>query len=496
MSGFSEYTKYDGFGLGELVNKKEVSPAELVEEAIKQIENKNPVINAVITPMFETAREKSKQSLPPDGIFKGVPFLVKDIITSIKGVRFSFGSKAYLNRISDYDSEIVNRFNETGLIILGKTNAPEFGLLGVTEPEAFGPTRNPWNTRHTPGGSSGGSAAAVASGMVPMASGNDGGGSIRIPASCCGLFGLKPSRGRNPSGPVYGKLWQGAATEGILSRSVRDSAAMLDATNGPDPGAPFSIESPEKPYMEEIKTDPGKLKIAFSTTSPIGTPVHPECIRAVQKTVRLLEKLGHHVEEKAPGIDGMKMARSYFTMYYGEVAADIKKLEAYLGRKVTQNDIEKMTYTIGLIGRCISAGDFVAAMNDWDDIARSMGRFHEDYDLYITPTVAAPPVKIGELSLSPIERFGMGIVNTFGLGRLLVYSGMTEKIAIESLSKTPFTQLANLTGQPAMSMPLHFTNDNLPVGVQFIAKPGDEKTLFRIASQIEKEVPWFDNVPF
>lgn len=494
MGIFKEYEEFDGIGLAELVKTKKISPEELVEAAILRIENKNPSVNAVITKMFDDARLKSKSNLP-DGTFKGVPFLVKDILTGVKGIRFTSGSRAYKNRISDYNSEIVNRFHKTGLVILGKTNVPEFGLLGITEPELFGATRNPWDTTRTPGGSSGGSAAAIASGMVPMASGNDGGGSIRIPASCCGLFGLKPSRGRNPSGPVDGRLWQGAATEGILSRSVRDSAAMLDATNGPDSGAPFAIMSPERPFIKEAETDPGKLKIAFSTESPVKMPVHAECVKAVTNTVKLLEDLGHHVEEKAPPVNGFKIAKSYFTMYYGEVAADIKKVASYLGRKVTPKDVEEMTYTLGLIGRSISAGDFVEAMNDWDTFARIMGSFHEAYDVYITPTTAEPPIKIGALAPTPVERIGMKIINTFNLGKLLVLSGMAEKIAIKSFSKTPFTQLANLTGQPAMSMPIHFTKNNLPVGVQFTAKLGNEKTLFRLAGQIEKERPWFHKTP-
>lgn len=494
MGGFKEYDQYDAIGLGELVNRKEISPAELLDEAINRMELLNPKLNAVVLSMVDIARKTIAEGVP-EGIFKGVPFLIKDGLTSYKGVRMTNGSKAFLNHIPDYDSEIVTRFKKSGLVIFGKTNMPEFGLMGVTEPELFGPARNPWNLNHTPGGSSGGASSAVAGGIVPMASGNDGGGSIRIPASCCGLFGLKPSRGRNPSGPRDGRLWQGAATEGVISRSVRDSAAMLDRTNGPDPGAPFSITAPEGSYLADVDTPPGVLKIAFSTRSPLGTPVHPECEKAVKNAAKTLEALGHIVEEKEPAIDGVKLAHSYFTMYYGTVAATLKHLKTILGRKARRSDVEMMTWTIGLIGRTISAGDLVEAINEWDQAARITGRFHETTDIYITPTLAYPPLQIGELNPKLYEILGMKFINAFGLGGLLVATGMPQVTAIRSLQKTPFTQLPNLTGQPAMTLPLHMTPSGLPVGVQFIARTGDERSLFRLAGQIEKAHPWFDRRP-
>jgi len=281
MGKFKEYDRYDGLGMAELVKKKDVSPADLYEETISRIEKLNPQLNAVIAPIFDLAQKDIEKGLP-DGPFTGVPFLLKDLVAAYAGVPLTGGSRAYKNYIPDEDCELVKRFKNAGLVIMGKTNCPEFGLMGVTEPELHGPTRNPWNTDHTPGGSSGGSAAAVASGMVPIASGGDGGGSLRIPASCCALFGLKPTRGRNPTGPEHGAIWQGAVVEHIISRSVRDSAAMLDATNGTDVGAPYIIPSPERPYMEEIKREPGSLRIAFNTLSPLDTEVHPECIKAVE----------------------------------------------------------------------------------------------------------------------------------------------------------------------------------------------------------------------
>lgn len=494
MGAFKEYNAYDALGLGELVKNKEITPVELLDEAVCRIDDLNPDLNAVITPMYEIAREAANGVLP-GGAFQGVPFLIKDIVTSYKGVRLSNGCRAYRNYIPDYDSEMVTRFKKTGMLICGKTNTPEFGLLGITEPELFGPSRNPWNRNHTPGGSSGGSASAVAAGMVPMASGNDGGGSIRIPASCCGLFGLKPSRGRNPSGPVYGRLWQGAASEGVLSRSVRDSAAALDYTHGPDAGAPFTIIPPKRSYLEEVTRKAGNLRIAMCTESPIGTEVHPECVKAVQNTAKLLESLGHVVEEAKPGVDGEQMARSYFVMYYGTVATEIRRIQSIMGRKPKRKDVELQTRIMGLLGRTYSAGDFVEAMNQWDRIGRIMGSFHGRYDVYVTPTIAFPPLKIGALAPGSFELMVMKLINRLGLGKLIVASGLVNKIAIESLSKTPFTQLANMTGQPAMSVPLHWTDDNLPVGVQFVAPFGDESTLFRLAGQLERACPWFDRRP-
>jgi amidase len=494
MAGFKEYDKYDALGLAELVRKKKVSPVELCEEAIRRIEKVNPSLNAVITPMYDRGRKAAEGALPK-GPFTGVPFLLKDLIHAYAGVPLTSGCKAYRNYVPDYDSELVVRFKKAGVIILGKTNVPEFGLLGITEPELHGPTRNPWNPDHTPGGSSGGSAAAVASGMVPFASGNDGGGSIRIPSSCCGLFGLKPTRGRNPTGPEYGELWQGAAVEHVLTRSVRDSAAMLDATQGADIGAPYVIPPPQTPYLQEIKKKPGKLKIAFSTRSPLGTEVHHECVKAVEDAARLLKDLGHQVAEAVPAVDGKALAKSYITMYFGEVAAEIDRIALKLGRKAKKADVESLTWTLGLLGRVFSAADFVEAINEWHGAARAMGRFHEEYDIYMTPTMAYPPVRIGELEPKPAEKVLMGVVNTLGLGRLLKVSGIVDQLAEASLSKTPFTQLANFTGQPAMSVPLHWTEDGLPCGVQFIGRFGDEATLFRLAAQLEKARPWFIKRP-
>ena len=494
MAGFNEYDQYDGLGLAKLVREKKVSPSELCDEAITRIEKINPVLNAVVIPMFDIGRAAAKNSVP-EGPFSGVPFLIKDLISSYAGVKLTNGCRAYKDYVPDYDSELVKRFKKAGLIAIGKTNTPEFGLMGITEPELYGPTRNPWNTEVTCGGSSGGSAAAVASGMVPMASGGDGGGSIRIPACYCGLLGLKPSRGRIPTGPKLGELWQGAAVENVLTRSVRDSAAMLDAIQGEDPGAPYVIKHPERPYSEEITQEPGSLKIAFSTESPLGTETHDYCRQAVLDTAKMLEDLGHKVEEAKPEIDGITLANTYFTMYFGEIAAEIESAKTILKKNVSRQDFEITTWFFGQLGLCYSAGDFVMAIRQWDKATRAMGRFHLKYDLYLTPTVAFPAAGIGELLPNSYEKAAMEVISFLKLGALAKATGLVNKIVIQTLAKTPFTQLANFTGQPAMNVPLQWDEKGMPCGVQFIAPFGDEATLFRLASQLEKANPWFDKRP-
>ncbi|ASV07111.1 amidase [Leptospira interrogans serovar Canicola] len=484
-----EYTYYDAIGLATLVRKKLIHPIELVESAIQRIETINPGLNAVITRFYEEARKTSKSKLP-NGPFRGVPILVKDMVHSIGGAPLTCGSKAFRNYISPQDSEFIKRLRKTGTNFLGQTNVPEFALMGITEPKLYGPTRNPWNLERTPGGSSGGSAAAVASGMVPDATASDGRGSIRIPAGYCGLFGLKPTRGRTPVGPNFGRFWQGASVDHILSRSVRDSAAFLDALCGIEKSGAFSFEEPKTNYLSEIKKSTGKLKIAFSTQSPIGTKVHPDCVESVIQTAKLLHSLGHKVEEKDAPIDGKAIGRSFITMYFGEVAAQLKNLETILGRKVRMNDVEPVTWILGLLGRTISGGEFVLNLQEWDKAALAMETFHETYDVYLTPTTAMPPSKIGELEPKLGEKIAMQIVGHLGLGKILFASGLVDELVEKSLSRTPFTQLANLTGQPSVSIPLSQTSDRLPLGLLFTAARRREDILFRLSSQLEKAVPW------
>lgn len=494
MSEFQEYEQYDALGLAQLVKQGQVSPVELCTEAIRRIERLNPQLNAVVHPMYEQARALTQTKLP-ESPFSGVPFLIKDLIEHYAGVPMTSGCRAYRNFIPNQDSETVRRYKQAGLIILGKTNLPEFGLVGFTEPELFGACHNPWNLERTPGGSSGGSAAAVASGMVPMASGGDGGGSLRIPASCCGLFGLKPTRGRVPNYPDLGSLWQGATVKHVLTRSVRDSAAMLDLLQGIDPGAPYNISAPELSYLEEITRSPGALRIAFNVTSPVGKDVHPECLQAVEKAARLLESLGHHVETARPEVNGPALAVSYITMVCAEVAADLKLIEQTYGSKAAREEVELATRTLGLLGKAISSEEFVSALREWDRAGRAMATFFKTYDLYLTPTMARPPIKIGELAFKPVERTLSSLFNTLGAGKLLKATGIVDKVAIDNLAAMPFTQLANLTGLPAMSVPLHWSADQLPIGVQFIAPFGMENVLFRLAAQLEIASPWFNRRP-
>ncbi|MET3698613.1 amidase [Bacillus oleivorans] len=487
-----EYIQYDGLGLAELVKKKEVHPRELVQAAIQRIEAKNTKLNAVIHKMYEKAK-KIADEIEPTGPFAGVPILLKDIAQEIEGEPITAGSKAFQNYRAKQDSEYVKRVKKTGTIILGQTNVPEFALLGITEPKHYGPTRNPWNSNHSPGGSSGGSAAAVASGMVPIAGANDGGGSIRIPGAYCGLFGLKPTRGRTPVGPTIGREWQGASVDHILSRSVRDSAAMLDEIKGHVKWAAFHAQDYNGSYLQDAATPlTEQLRIAFTTQSPLGTEVDPECREAVLKTAKLLESMGHIVEEKEAPVDGQQIAKSYLNNYFGEVAATLENLQSILGRKASYSDVEPTTWLLGLLGKATSAKEIALSIREWDRAAYIMEEFHETYDFYLTPSTATPPVKIGELEPKPAEKLAISIVGRLGLGGLLKKAGIVDKLAVENLSKVPFSQLANLTGQPAMTFPLYLSEKRLPIGVQFMAARGREDLLYRLAGQIEADGHFID----
>ena len=490
----TEYDQLDGLAMAALVRTGQLTPADLCAAAIARAEAVNPKLNAVVYPLYEQARRRAAAGLPA-GPFGGVPFLLKDFGAQYTGAPHTSGSRALRNFVPIEDAELVCRWQAAGLNIMGKTNTPEFALMGVTEPVLHGPTRNPWHLGHTPGGSSGGAAAAVAAGIAPVAGAGDGGGSIRIPAACCGLFGLKPSRGRVPTGPEQGEKWQGAAVEHVLSRSVRDSAALLDATQGPDVGAPYFLPNPARPYLEEASRAPGRLRIGFSLGHPLGSALHPECATAVREAARLLESLGHDVAEVPLPFDGRAVATAFLMLYFGETGASIAALAQHLGRPARPADVEPTTWLLGLLGRTYTAADFATARHSWNDSARRMGQFHQTYDLLLTPTLAAPPVHIGELQPKPYEKTLLKLVNTFGLGGLIRRSGIVDKLAEQSLEKTPYTQLANLTGQPAMSVPLHWTADGLPCGVQFVARLGAEDVLFQLAGQLEQAWPWFAKRP-
>ena len=486
---------HDALSLAALVKKGEVTPLELAEAAIQKVEKLNPQLNAVIYKMYDEARRVVKSDLP-DGPFKGVPFLIKDLISTYAGTPHAKGTKGLKNAnyISPTDNELMRRFRATGVVALGKTNTPEFGLQGVTEPEAFGPTLNPWDVTRTSGGSSGGAGAAVASGMVPFGSGGDGGGSIRIPSSCCGLFGLKPSRGRVPMAP-NGEMWHGAVVEHVLTRTVRDSAAMLDAIQGDALGMPYFAKPPERPYLQEVTNDQIDLKVAFTTQSPFGNAVDPECIKAVEKTAKLLESLGHKVEETQPDYDALELSKAFMVMYLSEAAHEVAMLEEPLGRKATRQDVEAITWVCHLLGKAHSALELVQALDVWNKVARIMGRFHEKYDLYLSPTLAVLPPKIGELKPTAGEMRLVNIVNSLNAGKMLKGTGIVEEMAKKNFSAMPYTQLANMTGQPAMSVPMHWSEGGLPVGVHFMAAIGEEGLLFRVAGQLERAAPWFETVP-
>lgn len=492
MNPIEGYADYDAIGLSKLVKSKQVSPSELVETAIYFIEQLNPALNAVIYPFYDEARKVARGHLP-DAVFKGVPFLIKDWITTYSGTPYSKGCNALKKNVSKNDSGLMLSYKAAGLITLGKTNTPEFGLYAYTEPSAFGATVNPWNPDYITGGSSGGSAAAVASGMVPVASGGDGGGSIRIPASCCGLFGLKPSRGRTPTAP-HTEIWQGAVVEHILSRSVRDSAAMLDAIMAGD-GFSKHFNKKETSYLDATKIPPNRLNIAFTTQSPLGTKVDPDCIGAVEKAVNLLKNLGHHVEEAKPEYDGNSLAKAFMMMCFQETANEINDLKKIIGRNLVKGDIEPLTFTFGLLGKAYHAEEFAKYKNLWSQTELVMEQFHKRYDLFLTPTLAVVPPLAGELKASPGQQILMDTVNYFSLGKLLKISGLVDKLIIKSFSKMPYTQMPNLTGQPAMSVPLYWTHDQIPIGVQFIAAKGNEILLFKLASQLENIEPWFNKHP-
>jgi amidase len=498
MAAFGEYGRYDGMGLAELVRGGQVSPAELCEEAIRRAEDLNPKLNAIIRPLYDFAR-KAAQTRNPEAPFCGVPFLLKDVHHALKGYVMSSGSALLRNFVPNQDAEIVRRFKDAGLVILGKTNTPEFKLSSLTEPKAFGPTRNPWNPDYSPGGSSGGSAAAVAARIVPLASATDEGGSIRIPASYCGLFGLKPSRGRNPVGPDFDQEWDGMSTSHVLTRSVRDSAAMLDALAGREPGAPYATTS-ERTFLDEILNEPGRLRIGFYLRTAYGRKVHPECVKAVEDSCKLLEGLGHHIEEISPGFEEEEAALNWCIVMTGNEAAHVGKLIEIYGRSKVMANIELANRVLYRIGQSLKAVDFVKAKRRWRQFGMTMDRVLTECDLILTSTLGEPPVRVGSQQPTKADERSMKLLASFA-GKILVSSKKrTDAIFADLVRNTmrgqmPFTFVANMTGQPAMSVPLHWTEDGLPCGVQFLGRFGGEATLLRLASQLEKAKPWADRRP-
>ena len=463
----------DATAQADLVRRKEVKPIELVDAAIERIERLNPTLNAVVTPMYDEARKVAAAPLP-DGPFAGVPFLLKDLNAEYAGARFTEGSALLADYVSPEDTELVVRHKRAGLIVVGKTNTPEFGLMPTTEPRLFGPTHNPWDTARTSGGSSGGSAAAVAAGIVPMAHGNDGGGSIRIPASCCGLFGLKPTRARNSLGPYYGDQFSGLVCEHALTRSVRDSAALLDATSGPDLGDPYWAPPPDRPFLQEVGADPGSLRIAFTTSSPTGSPVHPDCVAAVKDAAALCQDLGHEVVEASPAVEGAALVSNFITIWSAATAWSIDDWARRTGRTPAAHHFEPLTWGLYQMGRQHTASAYLLTVQDMQKMSRAIARFFVDHDVWLTPTLGEPPVPLGSFDSPPDNPMQ-------GLNRAAAF--------------IPFTPVCNATGQPAMSVPLYWNSEGLPVGAHFVAPFGDEATLFRLAAQLEQARPWAGRRP-
>jgi amidase len=472
MALANELSTLDATAQAELVRKKEVKPIELIEAAISRIEKVNPRINAVVTKMYDQARAEANTALS-DAPFAGVPFLLKDLLAAYKGVPMSSGSKYLKDFKPNYDSELVTRYKRAGLIVVGKTNTPEFGILPTTEPELFGATRNPWNTNRTPGGSSGGSAAAVAAGIVPMAHANDGGGSIRIPASCCGVFGLKPTRARNPLGPNFGDIFSGLVAEHVVSRTVRDSAALLDATSGPALGDPYCAPEPARPFAKEIGASTGKLRIAFSTKAPLGTPIHADCVSAVEDAAKLLADLGHEVVNAVPAINGEMLWKSFLAIWAAGVTWTIQSVRDAAGRMPAEAELEPITVAFNERGKGVAASEYLLAVQHFQILARQIAAFMENYDVLLTPTLGSPPLPLGSFAPTAEDAVGMGVAAEF----------------------VPFTPICNATGQPAMSMPLYWNAEGLPVGTHFMGRYGDEATLYRLAAQLEQARPWANRRP-
>ena len=488
---YEEYRAHDAVGLAELVARGEVSAAELLELALDRCAQVDPAINAISLLMRENGRRLAAQEL--SGPFAGVPFLIKDLAQDYAGYPTSAGTGPLRSVPAREHSLVVRRWLDAGLVIFGKTTTPEFGSKGITETRTFGATRNPWDTERTPGGSSGGSAAAVAAGIVPVAGASDGGGSIRIPAACSGLFGLKPGRGLIPGGPVSGDPLFGAVSEGVLSRSVRDTAAMFDVLTPPDPGASYLVPRSERPYLDAVTDPVRRLRIGFTHASPQGTAVDPEAVRAVEQAAALLESSGHIVEPAAPDIDGQRLGMDFMTVWTAWCAAELVEACRETGASTTAFDID--TQMLAAAGRAVPSPELLLAHVRWTEYTRALGDFHETYDLLLTPTVAGPPLRIGQNRTPAIADTVVPPLLRLGAGRILSRTGAYRDPVAANLSAVPFTQLANVTGRPAMSVPTHWTADGLPLGTQFVGRPGSEYLLLQLAAEIETAQPWFDRVP-
>src|SRR6185437_5989871 len=467
-----DYAQYDGVGLADLVRKRAVTPGELIEAAIARIGRHNPQINAVVYEAFDEARAKADTL--PDGPFRGVPFLVRSLLIAVAGWPRTSGSRYGKGVVDAEDSGLMRRYRESGVATIGKTNLSEFGIAGTTEGQLYGPCRNPWNLGHIVGGSSGGAAAAVAAGIVPMAHGGDGRGSIRIPASCCGLVGLKPTRDRSPHLPDGYDFAQGFVVEHVITRTVRDCAVMLDVTGRPEPGSPYAAPAKERPYAEEIGRSPGRLRIAWSSATANGRPVHPEVQAALEATAALLQGLGHEVVPHDLPVDQRRLWGSQNAFSGANFAAGMRRMIAEIGRDPADDEFEPLTWASWKGGQRAGGMDAMADAQNLRVLARQALQLYETFDVFLTPTLSAPPPPIGYLS--PVLNAPRDIGRRNG----------------EFFS---FPGVANMTGQPSISLPLAWSSDGLPMGMMFTARYADEATLFRLAAQLEKEAPWKDRRP-
>lgn len=474
MAAFTDYDDYDAIGLAALVRKGETSATELLEAAIERVAAHDPALNAIVHQMYDDARAAIAAGLP-NGPFAGVPYALKDLGLFYKGAPMGHGSRLFADFVPDYDGTMVERQRAAGLVLMAKTSTPEFGLCGTTEPRHYGVTRNPWNLEHSCGGSSGGAAAAVAARMLPFAHATDGGGSIRIPAAQCGLFGLKPTRGRTPQGPVLGEGGGGMSTHHCVSRSVRDSAALLDATHGPAPGDPYAAPPPARPFLDEVGTPPGQLRIALLTTTLDGTPVNPQCVAAVEEIAALCEELGHRVATAKPELSLAALAKAWRVIVGANLWNGINARTQALGRALAPDNVEPVTRAWIDEARQLSATDYAAAVQTMHGAGRTMGGFFQDYDLLLSPTMANPPLPLGQMdtTVDDLDHF---------------YNNLL-------IAEIPFTPLFNMTGGAAMSVPLAWSDDGLPIGIHFGADAGGEAILLRLAAQLEEARPWADRRP-
>ena len=483
----AEYLAADATALAGLVAAKEVTATELLASARQRCEAVNPAINAVVVELTSVA-DAQVADARLSGPFAGVPFLIKDLGQEYAGFPTSRGCRALAEDVAQEHALVTRRFLDAGLVVFGKTNTPEFGAKGVTEPVLWGAARNPWNLAHTPGGSSGGSAAAVAAGIVPAAGANDGGGSVRIPAACTGLVGLKTSRGVGPYGPQTGEVMFGMVTQGVVSRTVRDSAALLDAIIGPDPGAGYEAARPPVPFAQLVGQAPGRLRIGYSSSSAITSAPDPESVAAVESAAALLVELGHEVDEVSPPYDDEALARDFLTIWFAQLYGQVSEVRRRLGSPSSHFEAE--TLAAAELGRAAGMRPLLQSLANVNGYIRSLAGFHETYDLFLTPTLARPPLEVGALTSSDGLQRTSRVLARARAGKLLAASGVLDQIIAENIGWVPYTQLANLTGRPAISVPLHWTAAGLPLGVQLVGRLGADGLLLQLAAQLEQAQPW------